>query len=210
MDLHVQDVSYQYPDGKQIDFPNFTCPAGEQRLLLGQSGCGKTTLLHLIAGLRKLQKGSIRLGDLALENMKGSLDEYRGQKVGVVFQQAHLIRSLNVEENLLAAQHFAQIKEDKNAIVHLLDRLGLADKRKAKPQQLSQGEQQRIAIARVLLRRPQLILADEPTASLDDKNAEEVAQLLREQSEALNASLLIVTHDARLKKLFPQQILLGQ
>ena len=210
MDLHVQDVSYQYPDGKQIDFPNFTCPAGEQRLLLGQSGCGKTTLLHLIAGLRKLQSGSIRLGELALENMKGQLDEFRGQKVGVVFQQAHLVRSLNVEENLLAAQYFAKIKQDKNAISQLLDRLGLADKGKAKPHQLSQGEQQRIAIARVLLRRPQLILADEPTASLDDKNAEEVAQLLREQSEALNASLLIVTHDARLKKLFPQQILLGQ
>mgnify|MGYP000085197239 FL=1 len=147
---------------------------------------------------------------MAQELNEQQLDAYRGSNIGIVFQQSHLIKALNVEENLKTAQYLSGNQQDEATIKALLQKLNLAHKIKSKPQHLSLGEQQRVSIARALINKPVLILADEPTSSLDDKNCNEVIDLLLSQSKASEASLLIVTHDARLKDRFEQQILLEE
>jgi putative ABC transport system ATP-binding protein len=134
------------------------------------------------------------------------LDAFRGKHIGIIFQQSHLIKSLNVEENLEAAQYLSGEKQNSEKVKTILERLNLGAKLKAKPSKLSQGEQQRVAIARALVNSPQLILADEPTSSLDDINCTEVVNLLLEQSKESGATLIIVTHDGRLKSMFENKI----
>jgi putative ABC transport system ATP-binding protein len=134
------------------------------------------------------------------------LDAFRGKNIGIIFQQSHLIKSLNVEENLEAAQYLSGEKQNTDKVKTILERLNLGAKLKAKPSKLSQGEQQRVAIARALVNSPQLILADEPTSSLDDINCTEVVNLLLEQSKESGATLIIVTHDGRLKSMFENKI----
>ena len=205
--LQTSDLSFAYPGGSEIRFPDIVCQSGEQWLILGQSGSGKTTLLHLLAGLRTAQSGTIQIGKTQIENLPAAeLDVFRGRNIGIIFQTSHFIRSLSVEENLLLTQELAELEPDKKRIHHLLDRLRIGHKLKSKTSDLSVGEQQRVAIARALVNQPKLILADEPTSALDDLNAEEVLTLLKEQAEAVNASLLIVTHDNRLKEAFDKKI----
>lgn len=207
--LQTFDLQYAYAGGQVLCFPDIQLGKGEHWLLLGPSGSGKTTCLHLLGGLLSPQSGSVRIGDTALENLSSrALDHFRGTNIGIIFQKAHFISALTVQENLLLAQQLAGNKTDKNRIKALLDRLGLSHKLRAKPGDLSAGEQQRVAIARALINRPILILADEPTSALDDSNAQEVTNLLEEQASEAQATLLIVTHDNRLKNRFPQQIAL--
>ena len=205
--LQTIDLKYSYDNRHPLRFPDLALGKGEHWLMLGQSGSGKTTLLHLIGGLLSPESGQIRIGDTALEKLAGrDLDRFRGRHIGIVFQKTHFIRSLNVEENLLLAQKLAGAKPDRNRIAEVLERLGLGHKLRSKPDRLSMGEQQRAAIARVLVNQPILILADEPTSALDDHNALEVANLLEELANNAGATLLIVTHDTRLKSRFPKQI----
>ena len=205
--LSVQDLEFAYPGGKGIRFPDFSCKKGEHWLLLGQSGKGKTTLLHLLGGLLSVQKGSIRIGDTDLKNLKRSeMDRFRGQHIGIIFQRSHFVRSLTVGENLALARALAGLPAQWDRIRLLLDQLGLAEKLHAKPDALSQGEQQRVAIARAIINRPAVILADEPTSALDDGNTAEVIRLLEEEARMVDATLLVVTHDTRLKTHFPHQI----
>ncbi len=207
--IQTKQLTFQYSPNQRFEFPAMHCEQGSHWLILGQSGCGKTTLLHLLGGLMAPQAGSIVVNNQELTKLTGNeLDQFRGQHIGIIFQQAHLIKALTVEDNLLTAQYLAGKRQDRAKIKSLLQRLNLEDKLHAKPQNLSLGEQQRVAIARALINDPVLILADEPTSSLDDHNCHEVVQLLLEQSKASNATLLIVTHDNRLKVLFEQQILL--
>ena len=138
------------------------------------------------------------------------MDKYRGQNIGLVFQKAHLISALTVKDNLLLAQYFSGIPQDKGRIKEVLNTLNLGEKLNSKVRQLSQGEQQRVTIARALLNNPRLLLADEPTASLDDDNANSVIQLLKEQAENHNASLIIATHDQRVKDAFDLQLNLNE
>ena len=137
------------------------------------------------------------------------MDSFRGKNIGIVFQTAHFIRSLTVEENLMVAQQLSGNKIDKSLIFNFLQKLNLSHKLKSKPNELSIGEAQRANIARALINAPSLILADEPTSALDDKNAEEVIKLLEQQAAEVNATLLIVTHDGRLKSYFNNQISLA-
>ncbi|MGH1338771.1 MAG: ABC transporter ATP-binding protein [Aureispira sp.] len=207
--IQTKQLSFQYGNQQRFEFPDLHCEQGSHWLILGQSGCGKTTLLHLLGGLMPPVSGSIRIQDQDLARLQGeALDQFRGQNIGIIFQQSHLIKALTVEDNLLTAQYLAGTTQDRTKVRNLLERLNLGDKLQSKPQNLSLGEQQRVAIARALVNDPVLILADEPTSSLDDDNCQEVVNLLLEQSKAYNATLLIVTHDGRLKALFEQQILL--
>ncbi len=192
-----------------MNFPDVFCGRGEQWLILGESGSGKTTLLHLLGGLRKPQKGQIMIGDTDITALSGQhLDVFRGRNIGIVFQQAHFVRSLTIEENLLLAQKLAGLSTDLNQVHQLLDRLNIKAKAKDKPHELSVGERQRASICRALINRPALILADEPTSALDDHNCREVIQLIKNQAAADDVTLLIVTHDNRLKSEFEHQIVL--
>ncbi len=207
--LIASDITYTYNDGLKLTFPDIACPAGEHWLLLGQSGSGKTTLLHLLAGLRTPGTGSVRVGGTDISQLRASkLDKFRGKNIGIVFQEPHFMRALNVEENLALTQSLSGQKVDKMKIHALLDRLNIAHKIRSSTRALSQGEKQRVAIARALINDPVLILADEPTSALDDINTREVIDLLEEQATAAGATLFVVTHDNRLKEQFPNQIML--
>lgn len=177
--------------------------SGSHLLVLGKSGTGKTTLLHLLAGFISPQTGSISIQGQAFSALSGyQRDLFRAQHVGVVFQAHHFIGSLSVEQNLLWAQRLAKKKTDVKDVRERLQRLGLAHRAHAKPSALSQGELQRASIIRALINRPALVLADEPTSSLDDDNCREVMQLLDEQAKNEGAALVVVTHDKRLKDYF--------
>lgn len=205
--LSTKNLTFQYANAATMIFPDIDLKRGEQGLLLGQSGSGKTTLLHLLGGLLSPKAGSVQINDQDLSILRGAaLDHFRGKNIGIIFQTAHFIRSLTVEENLMMAQQLGGKKIDKVLIFSFLQKLNLSHKLKSKANALSIGEAQRANIARALINAPSLILADEPTSALDDKNADEVIKLLEQQAAEVNATLLIVTHDGRLKSYFNNQI----
>jgi ABC-type lipoprotein export system ATPase subunit len=207
--LQTKDLRFSYNNTQVLQFPNLNCQKGENWLLLGQSGSGKTTFLHLLGGLLSPQSGSIRIGETDMTGLKKSaLDHFRGQNIGIIFQTPHFVKALTVAENLILAQRLAGFKQDKSLIFNILQKLNLSHKLKSKPSELSVGEAQRVAIARALINKPAVILADEPTSALDDKNTDEVIQLLEKQASEAGATLLIVTHDGRLKNYFKNQVVI--
>ncbi len=209
--LRTENLSFSYGSQQQFDFPDIQCGKGEQWLLLGQSGSGKTTFLNLLGGLAKPTNGKVLIGSTDISTLSGAaLDRFRGKHIGIVFQRSHFARALSVVENLLLAQYLAGETPDSNRAKQLLERLNLGHKLYAAPENLSQGEQQRVAIARALMNHPDVILADEPTSALDDQNSSEVIHLLEQQAAEEHATLLIVTHDNRLKSEFENKILLKE
>jgi len=205
--LQTHALTFSYGKNKKFEFENIACSAGKSLLILGNSGKGKTTLLHLIAGLLRPLSGSISINETDITKLsKARIDKFRGQNIGIIFQKSYFISSLTVKKNLLLTQYLAGVKQDEKRILELLERLQIADKINNKTHELSQGEQQRVAIVRALLNKPSIILADEPTASLDDDNCKQVVQLLKEQAEKDNVALIIVTHDTRLKTVFEQRM----
>lgn len=182
---------------------------GDRVLLLGPSGSGKTTLLSVLAGLLKPGSGRVLLEGRDLYAMPAK-DRYRlrGQVFGFVFQTLHLLPSLTLRQNIALAGDLTG-RADHARLDHLLDTLGLADKAHRKPERLSQGEQQRAAIARAVLNRPAIIVADEPTSALDDANARAVMDLLTKQADETGAALLVATHDHRITNRFQTVIHLG-
>ncbi len=207
--LQTADLEYSYDQKTTLAFPDIECRKGEHWLLLGQSGSGKTTLLHLLGGLLSPRGGSVRVADTDVTRLSAhALDQFRGRNIGIIFQQSHFVRALTVEENLALAQQLAGLPIDERRIRELLEHLNVLHKLKSKPRDLSVGEQQRVAIARALINRPAIILADEPTSALDDINCEEVIHLIEREANEEGATLLVVTHDNRLKERFDNQILL--
>lgn len=205
--LAVKDISYGYGREAEMRFPDITLSKTEQALILGQSGCGKTTLLHLIAGMLQPKTGNVLIDDTDINQIPTSqADRFRGQHVGIIFQQSYFIQAITVQDNLFLAASLSGMKIDKAYIHELLDKLGISHKAQSKPQELSQGEQQRATIARALVNKPKLILADEPTSALDDKNCLVVVDLLKSQATEQNATLVVVTHDNRLKDVFSKRI----
>ncbi len=202
-----QSLYYRYPDGKGIEFPDFSFSQGSQWLILGPSGSGKTTLLQLLAGLRKPTKGTLTVDNKNITKFSGTeLDAFRGGHIGLVFQKDYFVESLTVGDNLLLSQYLAKKEQSKKDCRAILDRLNLADKWGKKMSALSQGERQRISLARALVKSPKVLLADEPSSALDDGNTERVIELMKSQAAEIGASLIIVTHDQRLKDNFQAKI----
>ncbi|MFV0417284.1 MAG: ABC transporter ATP-binding protein [Dysgonomonas sp.] len=197
--LVTDDVQYSYNKDYTFVFPDIVCEKGEHLLITGASGCGKTTLLHLIAGLVTPKRGSILIKGNDIAQLRGTkLDKYRGREIGIVFQTPQFIKSLTAEENLKMAASLNKLSIDNVYLDSLFDTLNISHCRNRKTNEMSQGELQRLSIARAVINKPSLILADEPTSSLDDKNCKEAINLLRYQAEKLQAGLVIVTHDNRL------------
>jgi len=191
---------------------SFSLSAGARAVVTGPSGSGKTTLLSVLAGLVSFDAGRVEvagedLGRLAHRGQR-ALDRFRAARIGLVPQQPMLFGVLGVLDNLLAAQHFAGRQPDRAGALAMLQRLGIEELRDRLPGRLSRGQQQRVAIARALLNRPALILADEPTANLDDAATERVLTLLQAQADAEGAALLVATHDARVRERFAQSLAL--
>ena len=205
--VKINGLTYNYSSEIQLKFPDFSLSKGEQALILGQSGCGKTTLLHLLSGLLKPNSGDVNIENEDISKMSGAvLDNFRGANIGIVFQTAHFIEALTVKENLTLTQTLAGKSKDIDKIKKLLADLGVESKLNVKLKALSVGEKQRVSIARALVNSPALILADEPTSALDDKNCNAVLKLVREQAKKHNSTLLIVTHDKRLKDQFDKRV----
>ncbi len=211
--LQTQSLRFAYPRSALLSFPDLSATTGQPLLILGQSGVGKTTLLHLLAGLLRPQTGQIWIGDTDLATLSTqALDRFRGQNIGLVFQKAHFVQSLSVEQNLKLAPFLAGKslgRAHKERPRALMERLGLADKYSEPVHRLSLGEQQRVAIARAVLNRPQVLLADEPTSALDDRSTQDVIELLEDSAREAGAALVIVTHDQRLKDRFGHRTDLG-
>ncbi len=199
--LEVQGVfkSYATPQGPLavLQGVDLHLGQGSSLALMGESGSGKSTLLHLVAGLDQVDGGSIRIGAQRLERMSESqLANWRRTEVGLVFQQFNLIGSLRVEDNLGVQARLAG-RFDPRWQAQLVERLGLGDLLRRYPEQLSGGQQQRVALGRALASRPGLLLADEPTGSLDETTSDQVLDLLLELLADSPTSLLMVTHSQR-------------
>ena len=192
---------------KCFDFPNFSCADYETMLILGKSGKGKTTFLHLMALLLKPMGGNIQINNQEISQLSVSqAADFRAKNVGIIYQRPHFVHSLSVMDNLLLANYLAGKNQAKNQVQQLAESLGFSAHLSKKTTQLSQGEQQRVSIARALMNKPSVILADEPTSSLDDDNCLKVIDLLRKQIQEIGASLVVVTHDQRLKDVFTKSI----
>lgn len=209
--IKTESVAYSYDRKVFLQFPDVVCTSGQHKLILGQSGSGKTTLLHLLAGLMPPTRGKIIVGDQDMNQLRGSaLDDFRGRTIGLVFQVPHFVKALSVLDNLQLARHLSGLRPDRARALNLLDHLGLSYKAGQRPDSLSQGEKQRLAIARAVMNHPKVILADEPTSALDDTNCMQVVKLLEQEARREEAALLIVTHDNRLKEAFPDTLVLEQ
>ena len=207
MILETKNIEFSHNEERSFSYPDIQLESSGQLLILGKSGTGKTTLLHILCGLLKPKQGHVFIDGTNIFSLDSSqLDKFRGKNIGIVFQQAHLLKSLTVEENLKSALFFSQKKESTEEIYKLVEQLGLQQFIKKNVGKLSVGEQQRVAIARALIHKPKILFADEPTSSLDDENTANVVQLLKEQTAKFQTSLVIVTHDFRLKSLFSSHI----
>lgn len=206
--LSTEGLTYSYgSESPKLRFPDIQIEDGGSLLILGESGVGKTTLLHLLAGILRPTTGSIRYGDEVLTG-KGqrALDVFRAQHIGMVFQSPTFVRSLSLMENLLLVQHLAGNPKDRARCEQVLEALDLADKSGRLTQRLSEGERQRAGIALAVVNGPTCILADEPTSSLDDTRTEQVLDLLQREAKANRSMLLIITHDKRVKDIIPERI----
>ncbi|MBC8399456.1 MAG: ATP-binding cassette domain-containing protein [Flavobacteriales bacterium] len=202
----TKEVEFNYDNQIFFKFQDIDLKSNENLLIIGNSGVGKTTLMHLLAGLLKSNSGSIKLFDKELSQLSShQLDRFRKNNIGIVFQRPHFVNSLTVKENLQLAQYIAN-KNDNNRIESILKNLNIFDKSNKKTNQLSQGEKQRASIALAIVNSPKLILADEPTSSLDDTNCSKVIKLLKKQAIDFGAQLIVITHDSRLKEHFIKSI----
>ncbi|MFV8248183.1 ABC transporter ATP-binding protein [Bdellovibrio bacteriovorus] len=195
LNIELKNIRVSLPNGRLLfSVRQFDIPHGHHLLLQGESGAGKTTLLHLIAGLFTPQEGEVFVGPHRVSHLDDdSLCDLRRDKIGVIFQKLNLLDHLTCEENVLLVSESA--KES-------LQKVRLGEKAQDRVSYLSLGEQQRVAVARVLAQKPEIILADEPTSSLDETNMEFVMQALKEA--AAGKTLIVVSHDHRITKYFDQ------
>jgi putative ABC transport system ATP-binding protein len=201
--LSLNNAFHRYDASTTVKLPELQANKGDRLLITGLSGSGKSTLLHVLAGVLNPTGGSLVINNTEIYSLSESRrDRFRGRNIGVIYQQLHLIETLTVEENIRLAQYMAGMAEDRSRVRRLCGELGIEDKLSAYPGQLSQGQKQRVSIARAVVNEPALLLADEPTSSLDDLRSEDVVNLLIQMAEKTGATLVISTHDGRVKKHF--------
>lgn len=208
--IRTANLSFSYDLKRTILFPSFSLNRSEHCLLLGESGSGKTTLLHLLGGLLRGYSGNLQVNGTELSTLSETqLDTFRGKNIGFIFQKNHLISALSVEQNLFMAPYLAGLTIDKIKAQKVLTTLGIEEKMKSAVTEISQGQAQRVAIARAILNQPPIILADEPTSALDDSSCERVINLLLQIADSNQSTLVVATHDQRLKNKIGNQILLN-
>lgn len=196
--LEISRVGHAYAGHPVLSVDSFVLAPGRHALLLGSSGSGKSTLLNLVAGILTLQSGRIVVDGTDIARLSPrAADAWRAGHVGLLPQQLALVPSLSVFENIVLPAYAAGNAPDFGRVRELLGALGLSDLARSKPHMLSQGQRQRVAMARALYPRPRLLLADEPTANLDDDNCARLVELLLSQAAAARASLLVASHDVR-------------
>jgi ABC-type lipoprotein export system ATPase subunit len=207
--ISTSNVQYAYPGQPVVRYPDVVCDKNEHALILGPSGTGKTTLLHLLGGILSPASGEITIGDTAVHTLRGhALDTFRGKHIGIIFQKPHFVRSLTAMENLLLTQNLSGNHPDKSRVLSLMEQLSIAQNAHKKTHAMSIGEQQRLAIARALINHPDVILADEPSSALDDQNCQQMIELLLQVANHSNANLIVVTHDSRIKNMIDKKIYL--
>jgi ABC-type lipoprotein export system ATPase subunit len=215
MQIDIQNLrrDFRAPDNSLvpvIDVPSLHLDPGQQLALMGSSGSGKTTLLHLLAGILTPDSGSIVFQSQNASTdittlSEAQRDHFRGQHVGYVFQTSLLIPAFTALENVLLGMSFTNRPQDKSWAMHLLTEVGLKDRAHFRPGKLSVGQQQRVAVARALANRPDLVLADEPTGALDAKSAVQIVTLIQKLAAEVGAILIMVTHDSAMAARLPQQ-----
>ena len=202
--IQTYNLGYTYPGGTSLSFPDVDIPQGTVLLLSGPSGCGKSTWLALVAALVAPTSGRLTVAGQKLDALKSvATDAWRARAIGFLPQRLHLSAALSVYQNLAMAQWAAGQPEDAKRIHAALHALGVQALAQRKPGHLSGGQAQRVALARAVLLQPQVLLVDEPTASLDDAAAADAVGLLLTTARAQNATLVIATHDARVARLVP-------
>lgn len=206
--LEIARLHFRYGDrGFELQLPSLTLSRGEEMLLVGRSGCGKSTLLQLIAGLVDPMSGAVKVGGQDMHALRGAArDRFRGRSIGMVFQTFNLLPGFTALENVLVAMLMSDLpKVEWNTRAEaLLRSLGI-ERLDARTEELSVGQQQRVAVARALACRPTLVLADEPTASLDPENSANAVRVLRDACREQGAALLVVSHDPALEQHFARR-----
>ena len=207
--VEVAGLRYGHGSRDILDIPAWRVDAGDPCLVTGPSGSGKSTLLHLLAGLATPREGSVRVAGQDLAALSpAARDRFRGRSIGLVLQSFHLLDTLSVLDNLRLARHLAGLPEDRARCRKVLEDLAMAEFGDARPSTLSHGQAQRVALARAVVNRPDVLLADEPTSSLDDESCERVAALIDAEAARNGATLIVATHDARLRGRFDQRLAL--
>ena len=206
--LELDHISKIYGDLHAVDDLNLTVPEGEWLAIVGSSGSGKTTLMNMIGCMDTPSKGSVKLEGRKLEDLNATqLADVRKNLIGLVFQKFYLVPHLTAVENVMVAQYYHSVVDEKQAM-EALEKVGLKDRAHHLPGQLSGGEQQRVCVARALINDPKLILADEPTGNLDEKNEKIVLDLFRKLHEQ-GTTIIVVTHDALVASCAQREIMLN-
>ena len=201
--LRTEDLTREYGFGDNkviaLNHVSFSVEEGEFVTILGPSGSGKSTLLHLLGGVDKPTSGKVYIGGQSIYEMKErELTAFRRREIGQIYQFYNLIPVLNVEENICLPMLLDHRQTERKDLDELLELLGLTERVNHLPSELSGGQQQRVAIGRALISKPKLILADEPTGNLDQKNSREIIKLFRELNEKYGQTILLITHDEKI------------
>ncbi len=214
--IQVSDLEFSYGSlDFQLRVSELAIERGEKVALVGPSGLGKSTLLKLLSGILVPRHGKIRMGEVELERFSDAARRrFRASKIGLVFQELELIEYLSVRENILLPYLIHGFSKKRTEIHASAESLaaatGLADKLTRRPDQLSQGERQRVAICRAMITQPEYLLVDEPTGSLDSRTANEVLELLFDQAERNKTTMLMVTHDSSILDRFDRTVDLAE
>lgn len=209
--IEVHDLCLNYSTREEtlrvVDIPHWSVEKGEQIAIFGPSGSGKSTLLHMLAGVLVPSSGRVVVcGEKVSSMSEAERDRFRARRVGYVFQSFNLLQGYTALDNVLMGMTFCSVKPDRKLAKSLLEQVGIGARLRHTPSEMSLGEQQRVAIARALAKKPEVVLADEPTGSLDPRNKAQVIDLLRSMCEAQGSSLVLVSHEQDIIAQFEKQV----